>query len=92
MFRTFCWTIAVLLTAATAAQAQSPTQPPPVANPLGLGTEKERAACAPDAVKYCGELIKDNEPPDVFAITGCLQSNRPKITAACRQVLDNRGQ
>ncbi len=85
MLRTFCM-IALLLTAATA-QAQPP--PPPPANPLGLGTDKERKACAPDVVKYCGEFIKDNAPPDVFEIQGCLLGNRPKISAACREVLDN---
>lgn len=88
MLRTFCM-IALLLTAA-AAQAQSP--PPPPANPLGLGTDKERKACAPDVVKYCGEFIKDNAPPDVFEIQGCLITNRAKISAACREVLDNHPQ
>lgn len=92
MLRTFFCTIALLLTAAAAAQAQSPPQPPPAANPLGLGTEKERKACAPDVVKYCGEFIKDNAQPDVFEIQGCLLSNRSKISAACREVLDNHPQ
>jgi len=92
MLRTFVFTIAVLLAAATAARAQLPPQPPPVTNPLGLGTEQERKACAPDVVKYCGEFIKDNAPPDVFEIHGCLITNRPKISAACRQVLDNHPQ
>lgn len=92
MFRTYLCAIVLLLTAAAAAQAQVPPQPPAAANPLGLGTKEERAACAPDVVKYCGEYIKDNAPPDVFAITGCLQSNRSKITPACRDVLDNRSQ
>ena len=86
MLRTFCM-IAILLTAAA---AQSP--PPPPANPLGLGTDKERKACAPDVVKYCGEFIKDNAPPDVFEIQGCLITNRAKISAACREVLDNHPQ
>jgi hypothetical protein len=89
MVRTFVFTIAVLLTVAPAAQAQLPPQPPPVSNPLGLGTEKERQACAPDVVKYCKEFLKDDAQPDVFAILGCLQTNRPKISAACRQVIDN---
>jgi hypothetical protein len=92
MLRTFVFTIAVWLAAGTAAQAQLPPQPPPVANPLGLGTEQERKACAPDVVKYCGEFIKDDAQPDIFAIQGCLITNRPKISAACRQVLDNHGQ
>ena len=92
MLRTLFCTIVLLLAAAMAAQAQLPLQPPPVANPLGLGTEQERRACAPDVVKYCGELIKDNAQPDVFEIQGCLLANRLKISPACRQVLDNRSQ
>ena len=92
MLRTFVFTIVFLLTAKTVVLAQLPRQPPPVANPLGLGTEKERKACAPDVVKYCGEFIKDNAQPDVFEIQGCLLTNRPKISAACRQVLDNHPQ
>jgi len=92
MLRTFVFTIVFLLTAKTVVLAQLPPQPPLVANPLGLGTEKERKACAPDVVKYCGEFIKDNAQPDVFEIQGCLLTNRPKISAACRQVLDNHPQ
>ena len=92
MIRTFLFTVALLLIAATVAPAQTSSKPPPASNPLDLGTKEERAACAQDAVKYCGELIKDDAQPDVFAITSCLQTNRPKISAACRQVLDNRAQ
>jgi hypothetical protein len=29
---------------------------------------------------------------DVLAILGCLQTNRPKISTACRTVLANHGQ
>ncbi len=92
MLRTFVFTIVLLLTAGTVVVAQPPPQPPPVANPLGLGTEQERKACAPDAVKYCGQFIKDNAQPDVFEIQGCLLTNRLKISPACRQVLDSRGE
>ncbi len=94
MLRTFVFTIALLLTAGTVVVAQFPPQPPPpaAANPFEQGTEQERAACAPDVIKHCGELVKDNAPADVFAILSCLQTKRLKISAACRQVLDNRGQ
>ena len=85
--------IAFVLTAGLAALADSslPPQPPPVTNPLGSGDEKERAACAPDVVKYCKHEL-DVNANDVLAILGCLQTNRPKISAACRTVLANHGQ
>jgi len=38
------------------------------------------------------ELVKDDAQSDVFAILGCLQTNRLKISVACRQVLDNHGE
>jgi hypothetical protein len=93
MLRTCVFAIALVLTAASAALADSnlPPQPPPVANPLGSGDEKERAACAPDVVKYCKHELDVNSN-DVLAILGCLQSNRPKISPACRTVLANHGQ
>jgi hypothetical protein len=93
MLRTFAFTIALLLTAGTVVLAQLPPQPPPVANPFGQATEQERAACHPDVIKYCRELVKDDAQSDVFAILSCLQSNRPKISTACgRQVLASHGQ
>lgn len=75
--------IAVTLTTATAAFAEPPAQP---------GNDKERAACHPDVLRYCRELVKDDDNSDVFAILNCLQTNRPKISAACRQVLASHGQ
>ena len=71
--------------AATSAQ-QFPPQP---AAPQ-MGSEKERAACQPDVVKFCqGEISKNQD--DVFAILACLQRNRMNISAACRQVLADNG-
>ncbi len=75
--------IAVTLTTATAAFAEPPAQP---------GDDKEHAACHPDVLRYCRELVKDDNNSDVFAILNCLQTNRPKISAACRQVLASHGQ
>jgi hypothetical protein len=94
MVRTLAFATAVLTIAGTVAVAQVPPQPPPVANPLsklGQGNDQERAACRPDVMRFCKELIKDNED-DVFAILGCLQTNRTKISNNCQQVLASHGQ
>ena len=92
MLRTFVFTTALLLTAATVVPAQVPKQPPPVASPLGQGSDQERAACHPDVIRYCKELVKDDANADVFAILNCLQTNRNRISTACRQVLASHGQ
>jgi hypothetical protein len=89
MYRTKCLVFAFLLASSTAALAQFPPQPPPP--PGGQGNDQERAACHPDVVKYCQAELKTNQD-DVFAILGCLQRNRSRISAACRQVLENHGQ
>jgi hypothetical protein len=92
MRRRCVFAIALVLIGGSAALADSlPPQPPPVANPLGTGDEKERAACAPDVVKYCKHEL-DANANDTLAILGCLQTNRPKISAACKTVLANHGQ
>jgi hypothetical protein len=91
MVRTFVLT-ALLLMAATAAPAQVPPQPPPVASPLGQGTDQERAACHPDVVRFCRDLIKDDANADVFAILNCLQTNRNRLSRACGEVLVSHGQ
>jgi hypothetical protein len=92
MVRTFVLTTALVLTAAVAASAQIPKQPPPVANGVNQGDAKERAACHPDVVRFCKELIKDDANADVFGILNCLQTNRRKISRACNEVLASHGQ
>ena len=92
MLRIFVFTIAVLLTASTVVLAQVPPQPPPVANPFGQGNDQERAACHPDVIRFCRQLVKDNDQSDIFAILDCLQTNRTRISGACRQVLADHGQ
>jgi len=91
MVRMFVFTAAALLTAGSVVFAQLPPQPPPVANPLGQGSEQERAACHPDVMKYCRQLVKDNDS-DVFAFLSCLQTNRTRISVPCQQVLAGHGQ
>jgi len=60
--------------------------------PGSQGTDKERAACHPDVVRHCRELVKDDANADVFAILSCLQTHRSKISIACQQVLASHGQ
>ena len=75
--------------AAAAVNAQTfPPQPPPAAN---QGNDKERAACHPDVTRFCQAQLKVN-PDDTLGILGCLQSNRPKISHACQEVLASHGQ
>ena len=95
MIRTAGVTIALLLLAGPAAMAQLPPQPPPVrGGGIGLssGNDQERAACHPDVVRYCKQFLHDDGQDDVFAILGCLQSNRTKISGSCQQVLAGHGQ
>jgi hypothetical protein len=52
------------------------------------GTPEEQAACSRDVQRYCRPVIDQGD----FTILACLQQNRPKLTAACNQVLKNHGQ
>lgn len=79
--------LALLLTGMTGALAQFPPQP---AAPPMPGSEQERAACHPDVVKFCQVELAANQD-DVFAILGCLQRNRSRISLACQRVLSANG-
>jgi hypothetical protein len=81
----------VLLTAAlvicsTPALAQLPPLPP-LPLPLPTGTPEDRAACEPDVRKFCESAL-----PDTNRVLQCLQTNRRRISAACRGVLEKYGQ
>jgi hypothetical protein len=93
MLRISAVTIALLFVAGPAALAQLPAQPPPVQG-MGInqGTDQERAACHPDVMRFCKTFVHEDGQDDVFAILGCLQSNRSKISGACQQVLASHGQ
>jgi hypothetical protein len=52
------------------------------------GTPDEQKACARDVQRHCRPVIDQGD----FTILACLQQNRPKISAACNQVLKNHGQ
>jgi hypothetical protein len=87
MPRTRILVLALLLAGTSLALAQFPPQPPPPSLP---GSAEERAACHPDVVKFCQAELNTNKD-DVFAILGCLQRNRPRISAACSEVLSDNG-
>jgi hypothetical protein len=93
MLRISAVTIALVLVAGPAALAQLPPQPPPVQG-MGInqGTDQERAACHGDVMRYCRSFVHENGQDDVFAILGCLQSNRSHISGPCQQVLTSHGQ
>jgi hypothetical protein len=46
------------------------------------GTLGEREACTPDVFRLCSSFI-----PDPSAITSCLRTRKPDLSAACRKVL-----
>jgi hypothetical protein len=50
-----------------------------------LGTESERAACAPDVFRLCSSEI-----PDVDRIIACMKAKRASLSAPCRAVLDTK--
>jgi hypothetical protein len=80
--------LAIVFSAATTALAQMPPQPAPpkLAFPTDQGNDQERAACHPDVVKFCTDAM-----PDQFRILSCLQTNRTRISGACRNVLTSHG-
>jgi Cysteine rich repeat len=72
--------VLTLLSASTGAIAQQQQQ--------RSGTPEEQKACAHDVQKYCRSVMNEND----LTVLACLQQNRPKLTAACNQVLVSHGQ
>lgn len=52
------------------------------------GTPEEQKACSRDVQKHCRTVMNEDD----LTVLACLQQNRPKLTAACNQVLVNHGQ
>lgn len=91
MRRTLALSLTLLLGGITGALAQFPAQPAPPQCPSPVqGSAQDRAACQPDVSAYCQAELRANQC-DVFAILGCLQRNRTRISAACRGVLQANG-
>lgn len=62
--------------------------PLPLPIPLNTrGTPEDQRACHPDANKLCRSYVGDD-----MAVLRCFQAQRPKLTVACRQVLEKYGQ
>jgi len=76
--------IAAVATSSSVALAQLPL-PLPLAG--AGGTPEDRAACEPDATRYCKAAM-----PDELRVLGCLQDNRKRISQACQAVLIKYGQ
>ena len=74
------------LTTTAWAQSQAP-RPLPLPFPNFQGTPEEQAACRPDVDRFCREAV-----PDTFRVLACLQSERARISAPCRRVLESHGQ
>jgi hypothetical protein len=68
--------LAALLLAATALPAAAQSGPTP----------QEQMACRSDAGKFCAEHI--GKPPQMNA---CLRENKPKLSDACRKVVESHG-
>jgi hypothetical protein len=49
------------------------------------GTEAQRKACEPDAMRLCKDAVPDHEK-----IKACLQANLDRLSADCRAVLAER--
>jgi hypothetical protein len=52
------------------------------------GTPEEQKACSRDVQRFCRPVIDQGD----LTILSCLQQHRPKLTAACDQVLKSHGQ
>jgi hypothetical protein len=52
------------------------------------GSEQEQQACNRDVQRLCRKLVDQGD----FTILACLKENRPKLSAACRDVLVSHGQ
>jgi hypothetical protein len=50
------------------------------------GTDAERQACTPDAMRLCSEFI-----PDVEKVTACMKRKSAELSPACRTVMHGGG-
>jgi hypothetical protein len=51
------------------------------------GTPEERESCRRDTVRLCKGVAPEDGP-----MLNCLKTNRQKLSAACRTVLETHGQ
>jgi hypothetical protein len=73
--------VQVIAMSAAAAQGSRSTLP------SSRGTDEDQRACRNDAVTLCKPYLGDD-----FAVLSCFQSQRAKLSVACRKVLEKYGQ
>ena len=52
------------------------------------GTDQDEKACLRDVQRFCRKLMDQGD----LTVLACLKENRPKLSAACRDVLVGHGQ
>ena len=52
------------------------------------GTPQDQRACSRDVKRYCAKVLNQGD----MGILGCLQQNRPRLSASCKQMLVRYGQ
>jgi hypothetical protein len=52
------------------------------------GTPDQEAACKPDVRKFCHRLPPNSSDGEYLS---CLQANRPRLSEACRKMLESNG-
>jgi len=50
------------------------------------GTDTERQACTPDAMRLCGDAI-----PDVAKVTACMKAKSSQLSEPCRVAMGGGG-
>ena len=73
-----------LLVISTAVLAAAPGMPA-LAQGHG-GTPQEQQACSRDAQRFCRKDLGND-----FAVQGCLQTNRARLSHSCRKVFESHG-
>ena len=53
-----------------------------VAGAIAQGTDAERQACTPDAMRLCGDAI-----PDVGRVTACMKAKSSQLSPECRAAM-----
>jgi hypothetical protein len=50
------------------------------------GSDAERQACTPDALRLCSDYI-----PDVDKVAGCMRAKKAQLSAPCRVAMNTGG-
>jgi hypothetical protein len=78
----------MLLSVAPAAAQRSQAAAPSSMQSGGSGTDEDRKACGPDAMKLCKNVLEQGD----FAVLDCFQRQRARLSRVCEAVLRRYGQ